>query len=211
MFFFFYDRVRKITRRIRIKPLSFSFCFKFSSWKRNCNWISHDFYQQLPFPETTTTTRSTLLIDILLITTISLCSIPTVLSHSNPIRLSTQHNNNNNNNNDDACGEWSRTPPVSSCPVKCFRPDPFCGMDGVTYYWCGCDDARCAETEVAKKGFCEVGNNGAAAAQALLLVHLVWLIVHGFSIFFGFFWFPFLLLWWIFPATNIYIASCVCL
>jgi hypothetical protein len=40
---------------------------------------------------------------------------------------------------------------------------------------------------VAKKGFCEVGNNGAAAAQALLLVHLVWLIVLGFSIFFGFF------------------------
>ena len=138
--FFFYDRVPIITRKIRIKPLSLSFCFNFSSWERKCNRISHDFiYQQLPFPKTTTTTQSTLLIHILLlITTISFCSIPTVLSHSNPIRLSTQHNI-NNNNNDDACGEWSRTPLVSSCPVKCFRSDPFCGMDGVTY-WCECDD-----------------------------------------------------------------------
>ncbi|KAJ6887651.1 hypothetical protein NC652_028802 [Populus alba x Populus x berolinensis] len=88
---------------------------------------------------------------------------------------------NNNNNDDDACGEWSRTPLVSSCPVKCFRPDPFCGMGGVTY-WCGCDDARCAGTKVAKKGFCEIGNNGAAAAQALLLVHLVWLLVLALSL-----------------------------
>jgi len=139
-YFFKYIFFTKITRKIRIKPLSFSFCFNFSSWERKCNRISHDFiYQQLPFPKTTTTTQSTLLIHILLlITTISLCSIPTVLSHSNPIRLSTQHNI-NNNNNDDACGEWSRTPLVSSCPVKCFRSDPFCGMDGVTY-WCECDD-----------------------------------------------------------------------
>ncbi|MCI39020.1 hypothetical protein A2U01_0060249, partial [Trifolium medium] len=29
------------------------------------------------------------------------------------------------------------------CPVKCFRTDPVCGVDGVTY-WCGCAEAACA-------------------------------------------------------------------
>ncbi|CAK7324307.1 unnamed protein product [Dovyalis caffra] len=111
---------------------------------------------------------STLFIHILLVTAIAFCSIPTVRSDSNPIRLPTQQNNNDGDDlGYDVCGEWSRRPPASSCPVKCFRPDPVCGVDGVTY-WCGCDDARCAGTKVARKGFCEVGNNG-AAAQALLL------------------------------------------
>ncbi|KAK7321319.1 hypothetical protein VNO77_31840 [Canavalia gladiata] len=75
----------------------------------------------------------------------------------------------------------------SSCPAKCFRADPVCGADGVTY-WCGCPEAACAGVEVAKLGFCEVGNGGSAPlpGQALLLVHIVWLIVLGFSVLFGF-------------------------
>uniref|UniRef100_A0A6M2F5G3 Kazal-like domain-containing protein n=1 Tax=Populus davidiana TaxID=266767 RepID=A0A6M2F5G3_9ROSI len=139
---------------------------------------------QLPFPKKKKMMMmpSTLLIHFLLITSIALFSAPTVRSDANPIRLPTLDHN---NDDDDACGEWSRRSPVSFCPVKCFRPDPVCGVDGVTY-WCGCDDARCAGTKVTKKGFCEVGNNG-AAAQALLLVHIVWLIVLGFSILFGLF------------------------
>ncbi|CAJ1974503.1 unnamed protein product [Sphenostylis stenocarpa] len=77
---------------------------------------------------------------------------------------------------------------LSSCPVKCFRTDPVCGVDGVTY-WCGCSEAACAGAEVAKMGFCEVGNGGSIplSGQALLLVHIVWLIVLGFSVFFGLF------------------------
>ncbi|OVA19955.1 hypothetical protein BVC80_237g58 [Macleaya cordata] len=76
----------------------------------------------------------------------------------------------------------------NSCPVNCFRTDPVCGVDGVTY-WCGCADAYCAGTKVAKLGFCEVGNggNGPVSGQALLLVHIVWLIVLGFSVLFGLF------------------------
>lgn len=76
----------------------------------------------------------------------------------------------------------------SSCPAKCFRTDPVCGADGVTY-WCGCAEAACAGAEVAKLGFCEVGNGGSAnfPGQALLLVHIVWLIVLGFSVLFGLF------------------------
>ncbi|PON71923.1 serine protease inhibitor, Kazal-type family protein [Parasponia andersonii] len=86
------------------------------------------------------------------------------------------------------CGRPLDRPSSSSCPVKCFRPDPVCGVDGVTY-WCGCADARCAGVKVAKLGFCEVGNGGSAplSAQALLLVHMVWLIVLGFSVLFGLF------------------------
>ncbi|KAH7538350.1 hypothetical protein FEM48_Zijuj03G0190200 [Ziziphus jujuba var. spinosa] len=56
--------------------------------------------------------------------------------------------------NEDVCGVVSTSDPPSSCPVKCFRPDPVCGVDGVTY-WCGCADARCANTKVAKLSFCE--------------------------------------------------------
>ncbi|CAJ1970582.1 unnamed protein product [Sphenostylis stenocarpa] len=76
----------------------------------------------------------------------------------------------------------------SSCPAKCFRADPVCGADGVTY-WCGCAEAACGGVEVAKLGFCEVGNGGSAPipGQALLLVHIVWLIVLGFSVLFGLF------------------------
>lgn len=76
----------------------------------------------------------------------------------------------------------------SSCPAKCFRTDPVCGADGVTY-WCGCAEAACAGAKVAKLGFCEVGNGGTAPlpGQALLLVHIVWLIVLGFSVLFGLF------------------------
>ncbi|KAI3992349.1 hypothetical protein MKX01_030070 [Papaver californicum] len=76
-----------------------------------------------------------------------------------------------------------------SCPVNCFRTDPVCGVDGVTY-WCGCADAYCAGTKVAKYGFCEVGsnNNGSpVSGQALLLVHIVWLFLLGFSLLFGLF------------------------
>ncbi|KAJ1400576.1 hypothetical protein SESBI_29444 [Sesbania bispinosa] len=78
--------------------------------------------------------------------------------------------------------------PPSSCPVKCFRTDPVCGVDGVTY-WCGCAEASCAGAKVAKLGFCEVGNGGSAplSGQALLLVHIVWLIVLAFSVIFGLF------------------------
>ncbi|XVF51123.1 hypothetical protein PTKIN_Ptkin04bG0159400 [Pterospermum kingtungense] len=84
----------------------------------------------------------------------------------------------------DPCG-GSRRP--NSCPVNCFRADPVCGEDGVTY-WCGCADAHCAGVKVAKIGFCEVGNNGGHGSlpgQALLLLHMVWLIILGFSVLFG--------------------------
>lgn len=73
-----------------------------------------------------------------------------------------------------------------SCPVKCFRPDPVCGVDGKTY-WCGCADARCASVRVTKLGFCEVGNGGSApvSGQVLLLLHIVWLILLGIFGLFG--------------------------
>ncbi|GKU87832.1 hypothetical protein SLEP1_g2166 [Rubroshorea leprosula] len=76
----------------------------------------------------------------------------------------------------------------ASCPVSCFRTVPVCGVDGVTY-WCGCADAICAGTPVAKLGFCQVGSGGSASlpGQALLLVHIVWLILLGFSLFCGLF------------------------
>ncbi|XP_068650738.1 uncharacterized protein [Aristolochia californica] len=76
----------------------------------------------------------------------------------------------------------------ASCPVNCFRTDPVCGEDGVTY-WCGCADATCAGTRVAKLGFCEFGSGGSApvSGQALLLVHIVWLILLGISVVFGLF------------------------
>ncbi|KAK3042028.1 hypothetical protein RJ639_001730 [Escallonia herrerae] len=57
-----------------------------------------------------------------------------------------------------------------SCPVKCFRADPVCGVDGITY-WCGCSEALCAGTRVASLGFCDVGDGGSGpvSGQALLL------------------------------------------
>ncbi|KAJ9187983.1 hypothetical protein P3X46_003388 [Hevea brasiliensis] len=76
----------------------------------------------------------------------------------------------------------------ASCPINCFRVDPVCGVDGVTY-WCGCADALCAGTPVAKLGACELdnGGNGSLPRQALLLVHILWLILLGFSLLFGLF------------------------
>ena len=71
---------------------------------------------------------------------------------------------------------------AESCPVQCFRPDPVCGVDGVTY-WCGCGEARCAGKAVAQLGICDVGSG--SAGQALLLVHIVWLMVLGFFVLFG--------------------------
>lgn len=115
---------------------------------------------------------------------IVLCSFPTVRSElqteSTIIRLPSE------SEPADACAGSIRSP--SLCPVNCFRPDPVCGVDGVTY-WCGCQDAQCAGVKVAKLGFCEVGSGGSAphSAQALLLVHIVWLIVLGFSVLFGLF------------------------
>ncbi|WOH13336.1 hypothetical protein DCAR_0832845 [Daucus carota subsp. sativus] len=82
------------------------------------------------------------------------------------------------------CGPVAAT--AVNCPVSCFRTDPVCGADGVTY-WCGCADAECAGAQVAKIGFCEIGDgvNGTISGQALLLVHIVWLILLGFFVVFG--------------------------
>ncbi|KAL6853538.1 hypothetical protein ACP4OV_019567 [Aristida adscensionis] len=75
---------------------------------------------------------------------------------------------------------------VPLCPVRCFRPDPVCGADGVTY-WCGCPEAACAGAEVAHRGYCEVGAGSApVSGQALLLVHIVWLFVIGAAVLLGF-------------------------
>ncbi|XP_010522871.1 PREDICTED: uncharacterized protein LOC104801338 [Tarenaya hassleriana] len=75
-----------------------------------------------------------------------------------------------------------------SCPVKCFRADPVCGDDGVTY-WCGCPDALCNGARVSKQGACDVGNGVSLSVpgQALLLIHIVWLVLLGFSMLFGLF------------------------
>uniref|UniRef100_A0A7N2LQH7 Uncharacterized protein n=1 Tax=Quercus lobata TaxID=97700 RepID=A0A7N2LQH7_QUELO len=77
-------------------------------------------------------------------------SIPTVRSDfdSSTIRLHSE-------DAADLCGGGGEGPVAASCPVNCFRTDPVCGVDGVTY-WCGCADALCAGVKVAKLGFCEV-------------------------------------------------------
>jgi len=75
---------------------------------------------------------------------------------------------------------------VQLCPVRCFRPDPVCGADGVTY-WCGCPEAACAGARVSRRGYCEVGAGSApVSGQALLLVHIVWLFVLGAAVLLGF-------------------------
>ncbi len=104
-------------------------------------------------------------------------SLPNV---SRAIRLPTEPED-----GDGTCAGVSRP---GSCPVSCFRTEPVCGVDGVTY-WCGCEEAMCAGTRVAKLGFCEVGNGGSGSfpGQALLLVHIVWLILLGFSVLCGIF------------------------
>lgn len=91
-------------------------------------------------------------------------------------------------NADENEGVTARFTKPASCPVNCFRTEPVCGVDGVTY-WCGRADALCAGTRVAKVGFCEVGNGGSASfpGQALLLVHIVWLVLLGFSVLCGLF------------------------
>ncbi|KAL4574717.1 hypothetical protein LXL04_021553 [Taraxacum kok-saghyz] len=73
-----------------------------------------------------------------------------------------------------------------SCPVKCFKTAPVCGVNNVTY-WCGCPEAICAGVPVAKLGFCdhEQEGSGPVSGQALLLVHIVWLILLGFFVLFG--------------------------
>ncbi|KAL2542389.1 serine protease inhibitor [Abeliophyllum distichum] len=103
---------------------------------------------------------------------------PTVRSNPNFLKLPSDQQE------DDLCPVIF-TSNSDACPVKCFRPDPVCGVDGVTY-WCGCMDAHCAGMRVKKLGFCEVGNGGSGpAGQALLLVHLVWLILLGVFVLFG--------------------------
>ncbi|KAL7108129.1 hypothetical protein ACP275_06G096100 [Erythranthe tilingii] len=98
---------------------------------------------------------------------------PTVRSDPNFLKLPSDYEN-------DVCPLNSD---ADTCPVKCFRTDPVCGVDGVTY-WCGCAEAHCAGARVKKFGFCEVGNGG-PAGQALLLVHIVWLILLGVFVLFG--------------------------
>ncbi|KAM2538349.1 hypothetical protein TB2_023800 [Malus domestica] len=117
---------------------------------------------------------------------IVLCSFPAVRSEPESVSEPPLIRLPSDSKPADACGRSTRS--ASLCPVNCFRPDPVCGVDGVTY-WCGCQDAQCAGVKVAKIGFCEVGSGGSAphSAQALLLVHIVWLIVLGFSVLFGLF------------------------
>ena len=137
-------------------------------------------------PQFTKPTFSLLLIIIAVVFTVS--SITTVRSEydSSIIRLPSEQAA--AAADDDLCTTNGLVPGPASCPVKCFRADPVCGVDGVTY-WCGCADALCAGVKVAKLGFCEVGNGGPGplSGQALLLVHIVWLIVLGFSVLFGLF------------------------
>ncbi|MCO5591964.1 hypothetical protein L7F22_045957 [Adiantum nelumboides] len=76
-----------------------------------------------------------------------------------------------------------------ACPPSCFRPNPVCGTDGVTY-WCGSVDAECAGVEVDYEGFCDfdskgTGIKGVLAIQSLLLVHMVWLMLAAFLLFLG--------------------------
>ncbi|CAN1157010.1 hypothetical protein LINPERHAP2_LOCUS21286 [Linum perenne] len=42
---------------------------------------------------------------------------------------------------------------VARCTINCFRYDPVCGANGVTY-GCGCPDAACAGVRVVKLGPC---------------------------------------------------------
>lgn len=127
---------------------------------------------------------SSIFILIVLLTTLL---PPTVRSDHNVLKLPSDQQEN------DLCSLDSES---NTCPVKCFRPDPVCGVDGVTY-WCGCADAHCAGTRVKKFGYCEVGNGGSGpAGQALLLVHIIWLILLGVFVLFGLLWLGFILIFY---------------
>ncbi|KAG0580683.1 hypothetical protein M758_4G194500 [Ceratodon purpureus] len=78
---------------------------------------------------------------------------------------------------------------TKSCPVKCFRADPVCGIDKVTY-WCGAADANCAGVEVAHDGYCNLWESNtnigsSTAVQSLQLVHMLWLVVAGMFVVLG--------------------------
>lgn len=105
------------------------------------------------------------LLFLLLILIIAIYSLPTVRSDDSNLCSNT---------------------PVSLCPISCFRPDPVCGIDGVTY-WCGCADAHCAGTRVSKLGACE-GNDSSVSGQALLLINILWLTLLAFFVLFGLLW-----------------------
>ncbi|CAA7030578.1 unnamed protein product [Microthlaspi erraticum] len=91
------------------------------------------------------------------------------------------------NSSGDVCPRVSNPDP-GGCPINCFRADPVCGADGVTYV-CGCLDAACHGARVVKTGACDAGNAGSASVpgQALLLIHIVWLFLLGLSLVAGVF------------------------
>nr|PNR43961.1 hypothetical protein PHYPA_016344 [Physcomitrium patens] len=60
---------------------------------------------------------------------------------------------------------------TKSCPVKCVRTDPVCGVDKVTY-WCGAADAKCAGVEVAHDGSCNLWELGTATSSTTALYAL---------------------------------------
>ena len=83
-----------------------------------------------------------------------------------------------------------RSEAAQICPPSCFRPNPVCGTDGVTY-WCGLPDAECAGVEVDHLGFCDFGSKGTGsrgvlAVQSLLLVHMIWLMLAACLVLLGF-------------------------
>ena len=45
------------------------------------------------------------------------------------------------------------SPGTCTGTINCFRPDPVCGANGVTY-WCGCPEAACARVRIVKLGAC---------------------------------------------------------
>ncbi|CAL1398822.1 unnamed protein product [Linum trigynum] len=46
-----------------------------------------------------------------------------------------------------------KAPPSGGCHINCFRADPVCGANGVTY-GCGCPEASCNGVRVIKLGPC---------------------------------------------------------
>ncbi|KAJ1701753.1 hypothetical protein LUZ63_001532 [Rhynchospora breviuscula] len=60
------------------------------------------------------------------------------------------------------CPSGSQTATDSTtCTINCFRADPVCGVNGVTYS-CGCPEAACNHVTVAYRGACR--NNGRSGA-----------------------------------------------